>query len=39
MVPARIPTVHWGLNSRKAVGGQLGSDSRYTATMVAEQVC
>ena len=34
----RTPTVHWGLNSRKAVGGPLGSDSRYTANMVAEQV-
>ena len=37
-VPARTPTVHWGLNSRKAVGGPFGSDSRYTANMVAEQV-
>ena len=37
-VPARTPTVHWGLNSRKAVGGPSGSDSRYTANMVAEQV-
>ena len=27
-VPARTPTVHWGLNSRKAVGGPFGSDSR-----------
>ena len=32
------PTVHWGLNSRKAVGGPFGSDSRYMANMVAEQV-
>ena len=37
-VPARTPTVHWGLNSRKAEGGPFGSDSRYTANMVAEQV-
>ena len=37
-VPARTPTVHWGLNSRKAVGDPFGSDSRYTANMVAEQV-
>ena len=29
--PARTPTVHWGLNSRKAVGGPFRSDSRYTA--------
>ena len=36
--PARTPTAHWGLNSRKAVGGPFGSDSRYTANMVAEQV-
>ena len=27
-----------GLNSRKAVGGPFGSDSRYTANMVSEQV-
>ena len=26
------------LNSRKAVGGPFGSDSRYTANMVSEQV-
>ena len=37
-VPARTPTVHWGLNSRKAVGGPFGSDSRHAANMVAEQV-
>ena len=37
-VPKRTPTVHWGLNSRKAVGGPFGSDSRYMANMVAEQV-
>ena len=37
-MPARTPTVHQGLNSRKAVGGPFGSDSRYTANMVAEQV-
>ena len=37
-VPARTPTVHWGLNSRKAVGGPFGSDSRYKANIVAEQV-
>ena len=36
--PARTPPVHWGLNSRKAVGGPFGSDSRYTANMVAERV-
>ena len=27
------------MNSRKAVGGPFGSDSRYTANMVAEQGC
>ena len=32
------PQYDWGLNSRKAVGGLFGSDSRYTANMVAEQV-
>ena len=37
-VPAKTLTAHWGLNSRKAVGGPFGSDSRYTANMVAEQV-
>ena len=30
--------VHWDLNSRKAVGGPCGSDSRCTANMVAEHV-
>ena len=30
-VPARTPTVHWGLKSRKAVGGPFGSaDTRQT---------
>ena len=37
-VPARTLTVHWGLNSRKAVGGPFGSESRCTANMVAEHV-
>ena len=37
-VLARTPAVHWGLNSRKAVGGPFGSDSRDTANMVAELV-
>ena len=32
-VPTRTPTVHWGPNSRKAVGGPFGSDSRYTANI------
>ena len=38
-VPARTPTEHWGLNSRKAVGGPFGSDSTYTANMVAGLGC
>ena len=38
MVPATTPTEHWGLNSSKVVGGPFGSDSRYTANMVAERV-
>ena len=37
-VPARTPTVRWGSDSGKAVGGPFGSESRYTANMVAEQV-
>ena len=37
-VPTKTPIVHWGLNSRKAVGGPFGSDSRHTGNMVAEQV-
>ena len=36
--PGKDPPVHWGLNSRKAVGGPFGSDTRYTANMVVEQV-
>ena len=32
-VPARTPTEHWGLDSRKAVGGPFGSDSSYTANI------
>ena len=32
-IPARTPTVHWDLDSRKAVGGPFGSDSRYTANI------
>ena len=27
----RTPTAHWGLKSRRVVGGPFGSDSRYTA--------
>ena len=38
LVPARTPTVLWGPDSGKAVGGPFGSDSRCTANMVAEQV-
>ena len=37
-VPARTPTVHQGLNSRRAVGGPFGTDSRNTGNMAAEQV-
>ena len=37
-VPARTPTVHWGPDSGKAVGGPSRSDSRYTANVAAEQV-
>ena len=33
----RRAPVHWGLNGGKSVGGPFGSDSRYTANMVAEQ--
>ena len=32
-VPARTPTVHWGPDSGKAVGGPSRSDSRYTANI------
>ena len=37
-VPARTPTVHWGADSGKAVGGSSKPDSRHTANMAAEQV-
>ena len=37
MSPGKDTPVHWGLNSRNAVGGPCGSDSRYTANMVAER--
>ena len=35
---SRQGQVHWGPKSRKAVSGQFGSDSSYTANTVAEQV-
>ena len=38
MGPGQHTPVHWGLNRWKAVGRPYGSDSRYTASMVTEQV-
>ena len=36
-VRARTLTVHWGLNSRKAVGGPCGADSGCTANKKLKQ--
>ena len=39
MGPARTPTVHWGLDSRKAVGGPFGSDSELHGKHVSGAGC
>ena len=36
-VPTRTPTVHWGLNRRRALDGPFGSDSRNTANTQAKR--